>query len=247
MNIPKIIHYCWFGKGEKSDLMKQCIRSWKKHMPDYEIIEWNEDNTTFDSEYAIEAYQEKKYAFVSDYIRLKVLYEHGGIYLDTDVELIKSLEPLLERGGFIGFERKNTVTTGLGFAAPIHSKTVKKMLEEYDGKHFIFADGIDNTPCPVKNTNALRSLGLVPNNTEQMIGDIIVYPNDYFCPMNYDSGLLSITPNTYSIHHYGYSWANDNDRRIIECKRKIFKCCPKWCAQFVFNVFNHFYLIRNKK
>lgn len=247
MIVPKKIHYCWFGYSEKSDLIKKCIESWKKYMPDYEIIEWNEDNIILDNEYAIEALKEKKYAFVSDYVRLKVIYEYGGVYLDTDVELIKSLEPLLKKGGFIGFERAKTVTTGLGFAAPAHSSTVYEMMKEYEGIHFISKNGIDQMACPVRNTHALIRLGLETNNSKQVVGDFVVYPKDYFCPMNYDSGELNITENTYSIHHYGYSWANDNDKKILDYKHKVFKYCPKWCAQFVFNIINHFFLKRDKK
>ena len=116
--IPKIIHYCWFGRGAKSDLMQKCISSWKMFMPNYKIIEWNEDNVDFKANtYLEEAYELKKYAFMSDYVRLKVIYEYGGIYLDTDVELLKSLEPILKKGGFFSFEREQTIATGLGFAA----------------------------------------------------------------------------------------------------------------------------------
>lgn len=216
-------------------------------MPDYEIIEWNEENTHLDNQYAIEALKEKKYAFVSDYVRLKVVYDYGGVYLDTDVEIIKSLKPLLSNGGFIGFERSKTVNTGLGFAAPKHSETIYEMIKEYQDIHFLTTNGFDQTACPVRNTRSLIHLGLKPNNTKQIIGDLVVYPKDYFCPLDYDSGKLNITQNTYSIHHYGYSWAGDNDRKLLECKRKIFRYCPKWCSQFVFNIFNHFYLKRKKK
>ncbi len=245
--IPKKIHYCWFGRGEKSALIKKCIASWKKYMPDYEIIEWNEDNVIFDNSYVKEAYEKRKYAFVSDYVRLKVIYEEGGIYLDTDVELIKSLEPLLKVGGFIGFERSNTVTTGLGFAAKAKDTVIEKMLSTYDYIHFVVNDQMDQTPCPVRNTKDLISLGLVTNNKKQKVGDIIVYPKEYFCPLDYDSGKINITNNTYSIHHYGYSWADDKSLKILMLKRRIFKVFPKFCAQRVFDVVNHLYQWREEK
>ena len=241
--IPKKIHYCWFGRGKKSDLIKKCIKSWEKYMPDYEIIEWNEDNFEFENSYVKEAYKEKKYAFVSDYVRLKVVFQEGGIYLDTDVELIKSLEPLLCEGGFMGFERTNTVSTGLGFAAKPKDKIIEKMLSVYDNLHFILdEDGrIDQTPCPVRNTEALKSFGISLNNTKQKIGDIIIYPKEYFCPLDYDSGKLNITGNTYSIHHCGYSWADSESIKILMIKRKIFKFFPAFFAQKIFDIVNHVY------
>lgn len=238
MDIPKKIHYCWFGRGPKSELMETCIQSWKKYMPDYEIIEWNEDNFVIDNEYAKQAYENKRYAFVSDYARLKIVYEFGGIYLDTDVELIKSLEPILTSGGYLGFEKKNAVATGLGFAAHKHSEVIKSMLKIYDELKFL-VDGVPNQiACPVYNTNALVNFGLELNNTKQQIGDIVVYPTEYFCPLNYDSGKLNITDNTYSIHHYGYSWADEDSKSVLALKRKIFKIFPSCCAQQVFNVIN---------
>ena len=244
MKIPKKIHYCWFGRGVKSELIIKCMASWRKYMPDYEIIEWNEDNFSFDNEYAREAYESKKYAFVSDYVRLKVIYEQGGIYLDTDVELIRNLEPLLQVGGFMGFERVNTVATGLGFAAPPKSPIVASLLSVYDNLHFIVNGKMDQTACPIRNTTVLLVNGLVANNTKQQIGDIIIYPRDYFCPLDYDSGRLKITSNTYTIHHYGYSWADKNARDILLLKRRIFKVCPRFCAQQIFNIVNYLYKLK---
>lgn len=237
-SIPRKIHYIWFGKGEKTDLMKRCIASWRKFMPEYEIIEWNEDNYIPQTDYEKEAMNAQKYAFVSDVARLKIVYEHGGIYLDTDVEVIKSLEPLVKESGYIGFERDYTVATGLGFAAPPGDVAVKKMLDAYGDIHFVIDGAMDQTACPIRNTHELQKLGLVPNNTKQKIGDIIVYPKDYFCPLDYDSGILSIKNNTYTIHHYGYSWADEESRKVLELKRKVFQFFPTFCAQFVFNIVN---------
>ena len=245
-NIPRIIHYCWFGKGPKSDLILKCIASWKLMMPDYEIVEWNEFNTVLDNDYAREAYELKKYAFVSDYVRLKVVYEYGGIYLDTDVEILKSLQPLLDEGGFIGFEHENTVTSGLGFAAPKHSIAVKAMLDAYKGLHFIKGESFDLTPCPFRNTKSLEILGLIPNNSKQLVADIIVYPIEYFCPKDCDSGKIRITQNTYTIHHYGYSWADEKAKRVQRRKEFIFNIAPRFCAQFIFNIVNHLFKLIGK-
>lgn len=239
--IPHKIHYCWFGKGPKSPLILKCIDSWKHFMPDYEIIEWNEDNIELNNAYANEAYNAKKYAFVSDYVRLKVVYEHGGIYLDTDVEILKNLQPLLDCGGFIGFEHTNTITSGLGFAAKKHSIAVKAMLDSYSDIHFYNNGKFDLTPCPFRNTQSLKKLGLIPNNTKQLVGDIIVYPKDYFCPKDCDSGKIKITPNSYTIHHYGYSWADEKSKKTQKRKELIFKIFPTFCAQMIFNIINHIY------
>lgn len=237
--IPQVIHYCWFGRGDKTPLVQKCIESWKWFMPNYKIIEWNEDNVTLDNDYAKEAYATKKYAFVSDYVRLKVIYEYGGIYLDTDVELLRSLDPLLSEGGFIGFEHEKTVSSGSGLAACKHSSVVKSMLDAYAGVHFVNEGQMDLTPCPFRNTASLKKIGLQPNNTKQKIKDIIVYPIEYFCPKDCDSGVITVTENTYSIHHYGYSWADDKSKAVQRRKELIFKLCPRFCAQSVFNVINH--------
>lgn len=245
-SIPKLIHYCWFGKGDKSPLILKCMKSWKRFMPDYEIIEWNEDNVVLDNEYAKEAFEVKKYAFVSDYVRLKVIYEYGGIYLDTDVEVLKSLEPLLKDGGYIGFEHENTVTSGGGFAATPHEPAVKAMLDAYMDIHFIKDGQMDLTPCPFRNTESLKKLGLIPNNKKQKIGGIIAYPISFFSPKDCDSGIITLTKDTYTIHHYGYSWADEKSREVQKRKEQIFKLCPRFCAQQVFNVVNHIYKLFGK-
>ena len=236
--IPKKIHYCWFGKGEKSELMQSCIASWKRVMPDYEIIEWNESNFTFDNTYAKQAYEARKYAFVSDYARLKIVYEHGGIYLDTDVELVRPLTPLLERGGYLGFENSKQINTGVGFAAPAGHEVVAAMLAAYDDIAFITDGKPDMMPCPRRNTASLVPLGLEVNGKLQTVQGITVYPVDYFCPMDYDTGKINLTENTYSIHRYGYSWADADSIKILERKRKVFKIFPRFCAQWVFNILN---------
>ena len=142
MSIPKVIHYCWFGKGEMPKIAQKCIKSWKKYCPDYEIICHNEENFDISqNRYMKEAYDAKKWAFVSDFVRLKVIYDHGGVYLDTDVELLKPLDPLLECRGFMGFDEKGIVATGLGFGAERGNEIVGAFLKDYEDIPFILPDG----------------------------------------------------------------------------------------------------------
>lgn len=202
--IPKKIHYCWFGRGEKTKLAKKCIESWKKYCPDYEIIEWNED--TFDintNPYVKMCYEQKKYAFLTDYLRLLVVLEQGGLYFDTDVEVVKNFDDLLDASAFFGFETELYVNTGEGFGAEAGNVVVKKMLEEYN----VFLDGKHGMKgCPLLNTKALVKLGLKQNGKMQILEDVIIYPTDYFNPYEDSTGILKKTENTYSIHWYGKSW-----------------------------------------
>ena len=192
MSIPKVINYCWFGKEELPDLAKKCIASWEKHCPDYEIKRWDETNVgQIDNLYARQAFEAKKWAFVSDYFRLKIIYEQGGIYLDTDVELIKSLDPLTDRyDGFFGYEKgEGLVATGLGFGAEKGNKFVKAMLDEYDGISFLSESGEpDTTPCPKRNTKALLSLGLDTAKRNQVIDNVCFLSEDVLCPINFYTG-----------------------------------------------------------
>lgn len=223
MSIPKVIHYCWFGKGEMPPLAEKCIKSWKKYCPDYEIICWNEEN--FDitqNKYMREAYEAKKWAFVSDYARLKIIYDNGGIYLDTDVELIKPIDDLLENNGFMGFDEKGIVATGLGFGAEKENKIVKEFLNDYDNISFVLENGeFDLTPCPDRNTNTLKRLGMDLSVKNQTFLDMRFFTHDYFCPMDYYTGKKTITKNTYSIHHYSASWTSSVTKRTTRIKRII--------------------------
>lgn len=212
--IPKKIHYCWFGRGEKSKLTERCIKSWKKYCPDYEIIEWNEENFNVNqSPYTEMCYKEKKYAFLTDYLRLKIIQEYGGIYFDTDVEVIRSFDDLLDAGAFFGFETPKYVNTGEGFGAEANHPIVAQMLKEYD----VLLDGRHGMKgCPILNTEALRKAGLEQNGTKQQIGSAVIYPMDYFNPYDAPVGILTVTENTYSIHWYGKSWLDK--KTIIRSK-----------------------------
>lgn len=202
--IPKKIHYCWFGRGELSSKSKKCIESWKKYCPDYEIIEWNEENFDINqNEYTKKVYAEKKFAFLSDYARLKIIYEEGGIYLDVDVELIKPLDDLLTNKAYFGFETKDYINTGVGFGAEKRNLAVKTLLNEYDQ----LLDGTkDVIGCPILNTQGIIKLGLVRNGELQVLPECTVYSLDFFNPYDDPTGRLNKTKNTYSIHWYAKSW-----------------------------------------
>ena len=206
--IPKIIHYCWFGRGEKPELAKKCIASWRKSCPDFEIREWNEGNCDYLSiPFMAEAYAAKKYAFVSDVMRLIVLEQYGGVYFDTDVEVVRDISPLLDDEGFIGFENDQFVNSGQVMAAKAHHPVIQEMIEEYKKLHFTNADGTA-TPvgCPRLNTDVMEQFGLIRNGREQVVAGIHVYPADYFNPVDSTTGKLTKTENTYSIHWYSMSW-----------------------------------------
>ena len=206
--IPKIIHYCWFGRGEKPELAKKCIASWRKSCPDFEIREWNEGNCDYLSiPFMAEAYAAKKYAFVSDVMRLIVLEQYGGVYFDTDVEVLRDISPLLDDEGFIGFENDQFVNSGQVMAAKAHHPVIQAMIEEYKKLHFTNTDGTA-TPvgCPRLNTDVMERFGLIRNGREQVVAGIHVYPADYFNPMDSTTGKLTKTENTYSIHWYSMSW-----------------------------------------
>lgn len=219
--IPKIIHYCWFGRGEKPGLAKKCIASWRRFCPDFEIHEWNEDNCDYLSiPFMAEAYQAKKYAFVSDVMRLIVLEQYGGVYFDTDVEVVRDISGLLADEGFIGFENNHYVASGLTIAAQAHHPVIQAMIEEYKKLHFMNPDGSMNTVgCPHLNTDVMEQFGLVRNGKEQIVSGIHVYPEDYFNPMDSTTGKLTKTERTYSIHWYSMSWLRKSTQVRVKIGR----------------------------
>ncbi len=223
MSIPKVIHYCWFGHGEMPKLAQKCIKSWKEKCPDYEIICWNEENFDLTQNlYMRQAYEAGKWAFVSDYARLKIVYDHGGIYLDTDVELLKPLDGLLDGGGFMGFEDNGVVATGLGFAAEKGNKVIEEFLKDYENIPFVLPDGsFDLTPCPKRNTDTLKRLGMDMEKGDRIFMDMVFLPKEYLCPMDYYTGKLCVTKNTYSIHHYSASWTSAVTKRTTQLKRLL--------------------------
>lgn len=222
--IPKKIHYCWFGGNPKPKLAKKCFRSWKKYCPGYEIIEWNEDNYDLSAAplYVRQAYEAKKWAFVTDYVRLQVVYEQGGIYLDTDVELRKSLDPLLENGAYYGFEDGAHVNTGVGFGSEQGHPLLREMMEDYREIPFVLEDGsYDLLSCPVRNTEAFLRHGLRQDNSMQTLeGDVRILPSDYLNPKDWKTGEIRLTQNTLSIHHFSASWYTPEMMKKLKRKQR---------------------------
>lgn len=205
--IPKKIHYCWFGGKELPKLAKKCIESWKKYCPDYEIIEWNENNFDINmNTYVKEAYENKKWAFVTDYVRLYALYNYGGIYMDTDVEVVRNLDEFLENESFFGFEDSNHVSTGI-MASKKNNQLIKEIINHYDTRNFIMKDGkLDMTTNVIIITEILSKKGLKKNNKKQTIEGLTIYPSEFFCPLDCNSKKLRKTRNTHAIHWFSGSW-----------------------------------------
>ena len=216
--IPKIIHYCWFGGKPLPKSAEKCIASWKKYLPDYEIKRWDESNFDVNAiPYTREAYAVCKYAFVSDYARFWILYHYGGVYFDTDVEVIRPIDDIINRGGFLGVESNRngiyTVNPGLGFAATQGTAVIGEMVNLYSKFHFINTDGASDLKNIVEiTTDYLSSKGLQNTDEIQDCCGFTIYPKDYFCPIDYDTRELKITENTRTIHHYAESWVPRSTR-----------------------------------
>ncbi|MEH6938356.1 glycosyltransferase [Bacillus sp. JJ664] len=206
--IPKIIHYCWFGRGNKPALFIKCLNSWKQYLPDYEFIEWNEDNFDIEiNQFVSEAYKAKKFAFVTDYVRVYALYKHGGIYLDTDTEVCSSFDSFLMDEAFLGFEEKNFIATST-IGAKSGNPLIGKMLETYEDKSFINPDGSYNMITNVSILSSLLSqLGIRLNGQKQELPNIVtIYPQEVFSPYDYINCRNRTTNQTVTIHHFDQSW-----------------------------------------
>ena len=223
--IPKTIHYCWFGRGEKPAIVKKCINSWKNTLEDYEIIEWNEDNFDINSnEYVKEAYENKKYAFVSDYVRVHALYHMGGIYLDTDVEVYKSLDEFLEEDSFWGFEEKNYIATST-IGAKKGNELIKQFLDYYEDKSYNeMAKNIEEFTNVKIVTNIFKKIGFEMNGKRQTIDNIgTIYPQEYFSPYDYINYYNKKTDKTYTMHHFYKSWVSPKDKMKSNIKKALAK------------------------
>lgn len=227
--IPKIIHYCWFGGNPLPELAKKCIDSWKKYLPDYEIKEWNEGNFNVNEiPYTSEAYLAKKYAFVSDYARFWILYRYGGLYFDTDVEVIKSMDEIVQKGPFMGREKRAEtgggmlgVAPGLGLGVYPGLSIYKEILDYYSHISFIKSNGSYNQTTVVEHvTDLLVKHGLKDSDEIQFCEGVYIYPKEYFCPLDYKTGKMVITSNTYTIHHYMASW-HTKKQHLFELVAKI--------------------------
>ena len=215
--IPKVIHYCWFGRNPLPESAQKCIASWKKFLPDYEIKEWNEEN--FDVNiipYTKEAYEAKKYAFVSDYARFWILYHYGGMYFDTDVEIIKPMDDIIAHGPFMGIELIGVdglplVNPGLGLGTECNNDFYNKILEYYKNQQFMNGDGsLNQTTVVTRVTGVLKKAGLEATPAIQQVDNIWIYPADYFNPLDSLTGRLKFTENTRSIHWYMDSWSDNS-------------------------------------
>jgi hypothetical protein len=225
--IPKIIHYCWFGRKPLPPLALKCIASWKKYLPDYEIKEWNEDNFDVNAvPYTEQAYAQKKYAFVSDYARFKIMYEYGGVYFDTDVEVVKPLDDIIDKGNFFGLENNDenpdfTCAPGLGFACIPGLELCKDMVDLYKNLAFC-VDGRNNIKTVVQYfSELLLEKGLEPHKGIIEFQDVTIYPSDYFCPKSFENGKIVMTENTRTIHHYAASWLGPKEKFIQLLTRLI--------------------------
>jgi len=233
MAIPKTIHYCWFGKGQKSELAEKCIKSWKEYCKDYQIKEWNEENFDINSnEYVRQAYEAKKYAFVTDYVRLYALYTEGGIYMDTDVEVLKPLDAFLNHKAFSSFENNNMIPTGI-LAGEKENIWIKDLLDEYTNLKFLDKNGkMDLTTNVVRITNLTKQkydLKLESSFQELKDGIVTIYPFDYFCPKDWETGNINLTDNTHAIHHFAGSWHTDKEKKRNEkSKLKLAKYIKKY-------------------
>lgn len=224
--IPKIINYCWFGGNEKPEIVKKCINSWKKYCPSYKIVEWNENN--FDitiNSYVQEAYYKKRYAFVSDFARLWIVYNNGGIYLDTDVELIRNIDELTKYDAFFSSEDNININTGLGFGSKKKNEVLKLLMDDYDNIKFIKEDGsIDKTTCPIRNTKTIRKYlkdEKVVFDKKIVYNNMCFLPKEYFCPLDYETKKMKKTNNTYAIHWFSGTWMTKTEKLKKLIKRML--------------------------
>ena len=226
--IPKVIHYCWFGRGELPTLAVKCINSWKKYFPDYEIKEWNEDN--FDINiipYTADAYKAGKYAFVSDYVRFWVLFKYGGVYFDTDVEVIRPMDDVIERGPFMGFEfidstGRYAIAPGLGLAAETGMPLYREILEKYNDLSYFLENGERNPISMIPLvTELLKQRGLKGDGSIDHVAGIDVYPPEWFNPFDDATGRLRKTENTRTIHWFAKSWLPADPVWLVAVKRFV--------------------------
>ncbi len=241
--IPKTVHYIWFGNNPKSELIEKCIASWKRFLPGWQFIEWNESNYDVNkAAYIKEAYAAKKYAFAADYARFDILYHHGGLYFDTDVELLKPIpETFLKAEGFAAVESNKRIAPGLVFAAKPGNSIVNEIMDIYNNEHFI-VEGKPNEHTVVQyTTEVFAGHGFKMNGAKQIIDGFVIYPMEYFCAYDFDVHEFNITKETISIHHYTYAWGSgtqklfkkikvyiknivgvENYRKLLKIKRKFF-------------------------
>ena len=247
--IPKIIHYCWFGRSPLPELAKKCIISWKKYLPDYEIKEWNEDNFNVNIvPYTAEAYKAKKYAFVSDYARFWILYKYGGLYFDTDVEIIKPINDIIEKGAFIGCELspcgKNlcpSIAPGLGLGASPGLSLYKEILESYNNRHLYSKNGVlGETVVQIITKMCKERMPHIDLSVITTFQGIYCYPWEYFSPIIACTGKKHISVNTRSIHHYTATWKKKKKKpRHQRAYLRLKYICIRLYGQFIWPLFHN--------
>ena len=239
--IPKIIHYCWFGGNPLPKSAEKCIASWKRFFPEYEIKEWNESNYNVRKiPYIAEAYDKKKYAFVSDYARFDIIYHEGGLYFDTDVEVIKPFSDILTEGAFMGCEIDGTldcaimVNPGLGMGAPAQLSVFREIMDYYSNEHFLLGNGEWNIETVVsKTTKILQTKGLLDIADKQKIEGIVIYPKRYFNPRSSITGKLHKEQDTHSIHWYSMSWMTPRQKIVNTIARPIRRVLGPKCFHWI--------------
>lgn len=246
VRIPKIIHYAWFGKNKKNDLTMKCIESWKRAMPDYEYVEWNEENFDLDLfEFTRKAYNEKKYAYVTDVVRLYALYHFGGIYMDTDVEAIKAMDDLLCFHGFSGFQSYDQIPTGT-LASEKGNMWIKEQLEYYNTAEFDLEDVNKKliTNVEIITNMSIKKHGLTLNNQLQELKyGMRIYPIDFFCAKDARTGKINITSNTYTIHHFVGSWVPAS----AKIHRKMMNVIRNVCGEKISHKIYYLYKKKRRK
>lgn len=238
--IPRIIHYCWFGGSELPELERRCIASWSEKMPGCEIVRWDESNFDFSScAFAREAYVEGKWAFVSDYARFRILRDRGGVFLDTDVELLRPLDDLLGIQAFTGFTKDSSaVAPGLVVASEAGNRVITDVVRKYESMSFLHQQGRVHPQSSPRTLTALLEevYDLKRNGEFQELDGITVFPAYYFDPLNPRTGELKITINTYTIHHYSGSWLSPAKKYRMETRKRLAPIVGPAMSRFCSNV-----------
>lgn len=240
IKIPKTIHYIWLGNRPFDKVSIKCMNTWKKYLPDYELIKWDDEKCKeiiSSSKYASQAYAAKKYAFVSDYIRVYVLYHYGGVYMDTDVQIFKNIDRFLYDEAFTCFENATMIPTAL-MACAKGNDWMKALLEDYEERFFIDVNGnMDFTTNVTAITNRSLQMGFIPNAKEQIFGPgVHIYTKDYFCPIDTYSNNDVFTDNTYAAHLYNGSWTSPTRRKLSKLKKKLGIDIAKYFPDFLLNL-----------
>ena len=244
--MEKIIHYCWFGPNKLGSLEKKCLKSWEKYFPDYKIIKWSEENVDLEEcKFIKEAYENKKWAYVADYVRCKALYEYGGIYFDTDMEVIKNMDSLLDNGLILGLEDSTAPNAAIVIAPEKHNKYIKKMLDDYKKMKFNPTGNLFDIAIPNILVKLLEPYGLKRgyNKLQILNKDVYVYPREYFYPLDYEMKEPLFTENTYTIHHYTASWVGWKEKTTLWMKRHHLS----WLVKYFWSLNNILNRIIRKK